>query len=149
MTEISGDTPSYRSVPPTFPRHQTAPETHLHACSRRAGVKATFPNNSESLVPTPGAKWFLSSPLLQWPHCWLVTVLGQTARLSRPVVNLSACLPWIKCVCQFIVSSSAGMTPSTDSGGNMSSLFFIQVCKVWAAACAVPVLQCPLKPISF
>lgn len=87
-----------RSVPPTFPRHQAAPETHLHACSQRANVEATFSNNSESLVPTPGAKWFLSSPVLQWPHYWLVTVLEQTARLSRPVVNLSARLPWIKCV---------------------------------------------------
>lgn len=87
--------------------------------------QATFSKNSQSL----GAKWFLSSPVLQWPHYWLVTVLEQTARLSRPVVNLSARLPWIECVCRFIVSSSAGMTPSMVSGGNMSSLFFIKSAK--------------------
>lgn len=66
----------------------------------------------------------------------LVTVLEQTVRLCRPVVNLSAHLPWIKCVCQFIGSSST--VGCLLSGSLQPSLFFVKVCKVWIAECTPP-----------
>lgn len=66
----------------------------------------------------------------------LVTVLEQTVRLCRPVVNLSVHLPWIKCVCQFIGSSST--VGCLLSGSLQPSLFFVKVCKVWIAECTPP-----------
>lgn len=54
----------------------------------------------------------------------LVTVLEQTVRLCRPVVNLSAHLPWIKCVCQLVGSSSTVMSPF-----RVAAVFFI-LCQI-------------------